>query len=266
MKRLLTLVILFVATFLLTTTSQAAPTTSPAPNPSAFTLEPFTFLGDDASCDVQALWRKGEGLGTNNDPDEYAIYLKKGCTTDTIASAGIDIVSSLEGGPITALQELNFYYRTDGHCGAGAPRFNVEVNGNTYFLGCTYGTHTPVAGGWEKVVFDENDFDTAGIPNSGTLNNLYIIFDEGIDQGQGFVYLDNISINGDEVGAPSSTQLKQLCKLEGWKVFTDPTFKNQGDCVSYFQSNQRAKGNRKNNPTTTKAPSSSLSPTVTPSI
>ena len=34
------------------------------------------------------------------------------------------------------------------------------------------------------------------------------------------------------------------CKNEGWKIFNNPQFKNQGDCVSYVQSNENAVGNK----------------------
>lgn len=44
------------------------------------------------------------------------------------------------------------------------------------------------------------------------------------------------------VGPPTN---KDQCKNNGWKVFNNPTFKNQGDCVSYVQSNPRAVGNKK---------------------
>ncbi len=42
------------------------------------------------------------------------------------------------------------------------------------------------------------------------------------------------------------------CKKDGWKTFTDPTFKNQGQCVSFVQSHKHAhktedKGNKDNN-------------------
>ena len=37
---------------------------------------------------------------------------------------------------------------------------------------------------------------------------------------------------------------KDQCKKGGWKLFNNPAFKNKGDCVSYFQSNENAKGNK----------------------
>ncbi len=40
---------------------------------------------------------------------------------------------------------------------------------------------------------------------------------------------------------------KDQCKNDGWMGSNTPAFRNQGDCVSYFQSNAKAKGNRKDN-------------------
>ncbi len=42
----------------------------------------------------------------------------------------------------------------------------------------------------------------------------------------------------------SPTTDKNACKKDGWKDFNNPTFKNQGDCVSYVQSNENAVGNK----------------------
>lgn len=39
------------------------------------------------------------------------------------------------------------------------------------------------------------------------------------------------------VGPPTS---KDQCKKDGWMTFNNPTFKNQGACVSYLQSNEKA--------------------------
>ena len=48
----------------------------------------------------------------------------------------------------------------------------------------------------------------------------------------------------DPVGPPTD---KSQCMKDGWKLFDNPVFRNQGDCISYIQSNQNAKGNRKDN-------------------
>ncbi|MES2215955.1 MAG: hypothetical protein V4481_01530 [Patescibacteria group bacterium] len=39
---------------------------------------------------------------------------------------------------------------------------------------------------------------------------------------------------------PATPANKDQCKDSGWKSFTDPSFKNQGQCVSYVQSNEKA--------------------------
>jgi hypothetical protein len=46
------------------------------------------------------------------------------------------------------------------------------------------------------------------------------------------------------VGPPTD---KNECKKDGWTIFNNPFFKNQGDCVSYVQSNNKAIGNKKDN-------------------
>ena len=46
------------------------------------------------------------------------------------------------------------------------------------------------------------------------------------------------------VGPPTD---KDECKDGGWMTFNRPVFRNQGDCVSYVQSNDNAEGNRKDN-------------------
>jgi choice-of-anchor C domain-containing protein len=48
----------------------------------------------------------------------------------------------------------------------------------------------------------------------------------------------------DNVVVEAVTSNKDQCKNNGWKTFTNPAFKNQGDCVSYIQSNANAVGNK----------------------
>ena len=44
---------------------------------------------------------------------------------------------------------------------------------------------------------------------------------------------DNFNITSDSIIDPLTN--KEQCKKDGWKTFTDPTFKNQGQCVSYVE-------------------------------
>jgi hypothetical protein len=224
---------------------------SVAAAPPPFGLAPFEFVGTVSNCGVAgtdtvtATWDNGTG-----NPAPSILLQKLGATTNC-AAAGVNIITSLEGGPVSALTELNFDYKTDGHCGGGAPRFNLELNQTSNaFLGCnsTLGTRTDLNNGWTHVEFTTADIaaavTTAGGVPTDTLSDLYIIFDEGTDTPAGgtivtpgTVYIDNISVNGQVVGSPETNvpTLKDQCKKDGWKSFGD-MFKNQGDCVSFVAS------------------------------
>jgi hypothetical protein len=195
-------------------------------------LVPFEYDPENA-CDVRATWQDG------------ALSLQKNCATATNAAAGVEIISSLEGGSISALTSLSFDVQNGGHCGAGAPRFNVVVDGSTYFLGCAGGSITDNGDGWSTVSFGTTQFAAAGIPTTGTLEDVYIVFDEGSDTPTGGtigtagkVVIDNITLNDATVGdAAQPTDMNQ-CKKGGWTEFQDPEFKNQGQCVSFVVSNR----------------------------
>ena len=161
----------------------------------AFQLQPFEFDPDNA-CDVTAQWQNGE------------IVLAKDCTTATNAAAGIDIISELEGQDIGNLTELNFEYENGGHCGAGAPRFNVLATDGFHFLGgCANGTQTPNTpqAGWTRVRIDPSNPAQAFPPIApgAKIISIDIVFDEGVDAPpdfSGIVVLDNIDVNGVLVG------------------------------------------------------------------
>jgi len=58
---------------------------------------------------------------------------------------------------------------------------------------------------------------------------------------KGFIF-DNFSASSSTpVSNPTD---KSQCKNGGWMSFSSPSFKNQGDCVSYLQSNAKALGNK----------------------
>jgi hypothetical protein len=217
-----------------------------AASPPSFGLQPFEFVGTVDNCGsagtdtVTAEWTNSDG---NPAP---SILLQKLGATSNCAAAGVDIISSLEGQPVSNLAELNFDFKDGGHCGSGAPRFNLELNGtNNAFLGCnsTLGTKTPSSTtGWTHVEFSTADIAAAVVAAGGsstdTLSDLYIIFDEGSDTGPDFtgtVNIDNISVNNQVVGSPTSASSKDDCKNNGWQSLLGSNgqpFKNQGQCVS----------------------------------
>jgi hypothetical protein len=150
---------------------------------------------------IQSAWVAQQGLpdaGNSN----HALFLQKNGPTPTNAAA----IAEVRGVESITLSELGFDYRNDGHCGAGAPRFNVVTSDNVnHFFGCVYGAHTPVPGAptWTRVRFSAAD----GFPPGGlgqTVKSVTIVLDEGTDQGQGFVYLDNVDVNGTLMGKPGA--------------------------------------------------------------
>jgi hypothetical protein len=213
-----------VAAFALVSGASAAP---------PFSLAPFVFDPGNACPGIEASWDDSVG---NVVP---SILLSKPCTTETVAASGVEIITSLEGQAVSNVTELNFDVKTDEDCGAGAPRFNLQLDEDglvNAFLGCntTLGTRTDLGNGWTHVEFSSDDIAAAvalvGAPTD-TLYDLYIIFDE-----QGSTHIDNISVNTDVVGSSTLPTASDDCKKGGWANLTDDegtAFKNQGDCVSF---------------------------------
>lgn len=173
-----------------------------------FTGTPFEFDPEHTGI-VAAAWVKHLGLPQDNDKNRFGLLLSKNGPTPTNAAAGL-VLHGVKGLHLT---ELGFDVRNGGHCGAGAPRFNVLTNdGVTRFYGCAYGTHTPntPAPGWQRVRFITGvaypgaPAITAGL----TVDSISIVFDEGTNIGpdfSGMVVLDNIDVNGVLVGAPGES-------------------------------------------------------------
>jgi hypothetical protein len=173
-----------------------------------FKLHPSGF-GENSYCS----WKAGEGLPDNGGTANQALYFQKMTTTPTFA-AGVAIFKGFEGMPVSQLTALEFKWGMDGHCGAGAPRFNLRVDPDgpgvlpptTTFIGCA----SMIPGGTETApngrVFEKKTFG-GPFPVIGTIVSLAIVFDEGTDQGPGFVYLDDIRVgtsSGDHTWSSAS--------------------------------------------------------------
>jgi hypothetical protein len=186
--------------------------------------KPSTFVGLAAGCApspagsniVTSAWLTGLGLPDNgssnvtpstppnNDPHLGLLLSKNGATNDCSA-AGADIKGA-SGIVVMATTEFGFDYRNGGHCGAGAPRFNLVTSDNVpHFGGCAGGAKTaapqdPVQ--WSRVRLTPAQFFPP-IPLSSTIKSLSIILDEGTDtpspddpNGIGLAVIDNIDVNG----------------------------------------------------------------------
>lgn len=173
----------------------------------AFQVHPVPFDPEGTGI-VTAHWMTRVGLPDDSGKANHGLFLEKAGPTATNA-AGVAIVGGVEG---ITLTELGFDYRNDGHCGAGAPRFNVTLpNGNYFFFGCIYGNPQATAPGpgWTRIkwdatqgsVFPAGAYAWPGFPVE--VKSILIVFDEGTDQGVGFALLDNIDINGIRIGKPA---------------------------------------------------------------
>lgn len=90
---------------------------------------------------------------------------------------------------------------------------------------------------WDTTVYEDGEYqirlaarDVAG--NRDT-SSPYVGGDSSVHVIK--IYIDNTPDN------PNS------CKKSGWMNFFSPTFKNQGDCLSWLNSSEKAVGNRKDN-------------------
>ena len=192
---------------------------------------PFEFVGTAEQCGgsagsriVTAAWLRGMGLpddgganspnaATRNDPHSGLLLSKNGPTSDC-SSSGARILG-IAGTTTTAASAIGFDYRNGGHCGAGAPRFNVvardsETGTETFhFLGgCANDsgpTPAPQDSQWTRVRFElANPGESFPIvPPGSRIVSISILFDEGTDvptlqdpMGVGLAVIDNIYIDG----------------------------------------------------------------------
>jgi hypothetical protein len=183
-----------------------------------YSAKAFSFVGTAAQCDpfpagnriITSSWLNGAGLpdnGTANPgggtPHQGLLLNKNGPTSDCSAAG-----ATIEGWTTGTLSALGFDYRLGGHCGAGAPRFNVtDDTGNTFFFGCNGGTKSASPqdpANWLRVTFDQTTAPVGFFFGVTQVVSIEIIFDEGTDTpspdgnapaGVGLATIDNIRIN-----------------------------------------------------------------------
>ena len=93
-----------------------------------------------------------------------------------------------------------------------------------YSGACSSDTLT-AATGTNSVVF------TALLP--GTYGDCAIVATDGASNASAPLAVTPFTITTPP--PPSGPSDKDQCKKDGWKTFTDPSFKNQGDCVSFVE-------------------------------
>jgi hypothetical protein len=184
----------------------------------AAALVPWTFVGTGAICSPTSTFSGG------------VLHLSKPCTTDTNASAGATI-TGVSGQTFTS---ASFTLASTSQCQGGSPRFNIVANGTTFFLGCNNVTPTINADGTATYTFTAATIAAGGnqIPvPTGTISSVDVLIDV-----QGTADISKITFNGqNEVPVIPGPMSKEQCKHGGWKSFTSPPFRNQGQCVSWFE-------------------------------
>jgi len=153
-------------------------------------------------------------LQDSNGNKFQALYMQKMTTTPTNA-AGVVLIKGFEGMSVSSITGLAWGHREDGHCGAGAPRWNIGytdgTGDHTAFLGCNAAQHTQLGAttnghGW---CHDTMPSLAQQLPTQGTIRYLAIVFDEGNDTANplpagcnqenvvpgGFIFLDNIEVD-----------------------------------------------------------------------
>jgi hypothetical protein len=187
----------------------------------AAALSPWVFVGPGAVCSPSPTSTFSGG----------ALHLAKPCSTTTNASAGATI-TGVSGQTFTS---ASFTLANTTQCQGGSPRFNVVTGAGTFFLGCNNVTPTINGDGTATYTFTAATIAAAGgqvpVP-TGTISSVDVLIDV-----QGSADVSQITFNG-QAQVPS----KNPCKHGGWKSFTSPSFRNQGQCVSSFEHNALGHG------------------------
>ena len=161
------------------------------------------------------------------------LHLEKNCPTATVASAGA-VITGVSG---QTFESASFTLANANQCQGGSPRFNVDTTTGFFFLGCNNVIPTINANGTATYTFTAATLAAAGqqVPTpTGTIEFVSVLIDV-----QGTADLTKITVNGKVQklapgGAAGGGDLARPCKKGGWKSFTNPTFKNQGQCVKFL--------------------------------
>jgi hypothetical protein len=157
------------------------------------------------------------------------LHLEKNCPTATNAAAGAE-VTGVSG---QTFQSASFTLASTTQCQGGSPRFNVVTTTALFFLGCNNVTPTVNANGTVTYTFTAATLAAAGqqVPTpTGTVQSVSVLIDV-----QGAADLTKVTFNGSlQKLAPGQADFARPCKKGGWKSFTNPTFKNQGQCVKHM--------------------------------
>ncbi|PIR41574.1 MAG: hypothetical protein COV31_00490 [Candidatus Yanofskybacteria bacterium CG10_big_fil_rev_8_21_14_0_10_46_23] len=153
------------------------------------------------------------------------------------------------------------YNITDDDCAGGAPRFQIKVNNKNVFV--YIGPHPNFTGctaGWQSTgnliaspdarfdltqlggAFYSTHADALALLSGQAVQSIQLTADAGwafADQEQ-TIWVNNVMINDTQfdftlIGPPVNVN---DCKKDGWMMFNNPSFDNQGKCISYVIKNK----------------------------
>jgi hypothetical protein len=166
------------------------------------------------------------------------LHLAKTCATSTNAAAQAD-VTGLSG---QTFQSASFTLASAAQCQGGSPRFNVVTTDGTFFLGCNNVTPTINGDGTATYEFTPSTIAAAGnqVPfPTGTITGIDVLIDV-----EGSADLSAITVNGTVEVPVTGPTAKSQCKDGGWQTFTSPSFRNQGECVAWYEHHRSAPNGR----------------------
>jgi len=189
------------------------------------------------------------------------VHLLSDSTTHPYSGATLNLPS---GTTVSNLSNLSLDYQVlQGHCVGGSQRFSVVLPGINrsifIYVGTSPNFDSCPSGSTGNLISDaDSRVDTTQIGGtfydtwanaktlvgSETIQSLSLVVDGGWSVTQEFL-LTSATVNTTTYNfVPVPT--KDDCKNNGWHTMTDAngkTFKNQGDCVSYFATNFRNPAN-----------------------
>lgn len=208
------------ATLIADAPASARPNDSLKVQPDTF-IDPAGALGDPVDRNAaSAQWVNKSGTTSTatafGDPGDFGLVLAKNVET-TVVAAALGLVLGQEGQVVTPSTTFGYSYRNDGWCGAGAPRFNVQVSDGsdeaTYAAGCANlaTTESPVNADWTAKTWTPSNFSflngDPAVPLVGSeIVSIVIVFDEGIEVGPGEAILDDIRVDELVVGGPRTVR------------------------------------------------------------
>ncbi len=169
-------------------------------------------------------------------------------TTDDSSGVGLSIPSGMLFSNLNTLSTT--YNTTDDGCIGNSPRFQIHLltsSGTKTLpvnLGPTCGTGDQASGnliGTTATPFDLTALggsatatyaDALALAGSDTVQGIQLI----VDGGAGLTDQEQTVIVSNPMVGFSVASAKDQCKDNGFTKFSNPIFKNQGQCVAYFAS------------------------------